>query len=249
VLLQATDGNLYGTTEDGGTKNAGTLFKITPSGALATFYNFCPLGPPCSSGDPQTGVIQATDGNFYGTVDESVFQITPSGTLTTLHTFSGSTHGKFPEAGLVQATNGDFYGTTLAGGTIEDSCRGGCGVVFKITSGGTLTELHKFDGTDGQYPYGALIQATNNDLFGTTSAGGAAYGGTAFMITPSGTLTTVHSFCLQSCTDGATPYSGLVQVVDGDLYGTTTSGGGLFQFRSMSSGVWHGIQDDHWLTW
>src|SRR5208282_3020484 len=107
--------------------------------------------------EPWTGLIQATGGNFYGTTHGgganggygTVFQITPGGTLTTLHSFD-LTDGAFLYGGLVQATDGDFYGTTLQGGA--GSCAFGCGTVFKITSRGTLTTLHSFDGTDGSFP-------------------------------------------------------------------------------------------------
>jgi uncharacterized repeat protein (TIGR03803 family) len=97
----------------------------------------------------------------------------------------------------------------------------------------TFTTLHSFDNTDGAFPENeALVQASNGDLYGTTSAGGAnGKGGTVFKITPSGTLTTLYSFCSQSsCTDGENSggivQAGLVQATNGDLYGTTSAGGG-----------------------
>src|SRR6202050_1835401 len=112
----------------------------------------------------------------------TIFKITPSGTLTTLYSFcpqSGCTDGEYPYAGLVQATNGDFYGTTDSGGG------DGYGTVFKITPSGTLTTLHSFcpqgvypDCTDGEYPEAPLVQATNGDLYGTASSGGASGNGT-----------------------------------------------------------------------
>jgi uncharacterized repeat protein (TIGR03803 family) len=90
----------------------------------------------------------------------------------------------------------------------------------------TFTTLHSFDATDGDDPQGGLVQATNGKLYGTTYGGGANGAGTVFKITPSGTLTTVYSFCAQSgCSDGAYPYATLVQATNGSLYGTTTGGG------------------------
>jgi uncharacterized repeat protein (TIGR03803 family) len=238
ALVQATDGNLYGTTLYGGPNSCsypgigtifscGTVFKITPSGTLATLYSFCSQSG-CTDGQfPDAGLIQATDGNFYGTTQlggangaGTVFKITPSGTLTTLHSFCSQscTDGGAPYAGLVQGTDGNFYGTTFGG--IAN------GTVFKITPSGTLTTIYTFCfGCTGANPYAGLVQATDGNFYGTTFFGGANGVGTVFEITPSGTLTTLYSFCPQSgCTDGANPYAALVQAANGDLYGTTEYG-------------------------
>jgi len=229
-LIQGTDGNFYGTTEDGGANcgegGCGTVFKITPSGKLTTLYSFCSQSNCTDGAYPYAGLIQATDGNFYGTAQSggangggTIFKITPSGKLTTLHSFDG-TDGAYPYARLIQATNGNFYGTTQSGGADGD------GTVFKITLGGKLTTLHSFDGTDGAYPYAGLIQATDGNFYGTTESGGANGDGTVFKITLGGKLTTLYSFCSQSnCTDGGYPYAGLVQATDGNFYGTTVNGG------------------------
>jgi uncharacterized repeat protein (TIGR03803 family) len=98
----------------------------------------------------------------------------PAQTFTTLYSFcsqSGCADGGYPLAGLVQATNGDLYGTTSKGGA--NCAPDGCGTIFKISPGGTLTTLHSFDGADGAYPLAGLVQATNGDLYGTTEVGGA----------------------------------------------------------------------------
>src|ERR1022692_2116302 len=154
----------------------------------------------------------------------------PAQTFTTLHSFDG-TDGATPLAGLVQATNGDGYGTTSQGGANVCADFSNCGTVFRITPSGTLTTLYSFCAqsgcADGYYPYDTPVQASNGDFYGTTSGGGAnSYGGTVFKITPSGTLTTLYSFCSKSlCTDGGGPYAGLVQATNGDFYGTTVEGG------------------------
>ncbi|HUI44248.1 MAG TPA: choice-of-anchor tandem repeat GloVer-containing protein [Terriglobia bacterium] len=237
-LVQATDGNFYGATYDGGANGDGTVFKITPSGTLTTLYSFCSQ-PNCADGAlPFAAPVLATDGNLYGTTayggangfygTGTVFKLTTDGTLTTLYSFcsqSGCTDGKEPEAALVQATDGNFYGTTSRGGA-----NGGRGTVFKITPSGALTRLYSFCSqsgcTDGAFPYTALVQATDGNFYGTTSGNGANHGGTVFKITPSGTLTTVYSFCSQSgCTDGELPEAALVQATDGNFYGTTYDGG------------------------
>jgi len=134
-LVQAPDGNLYGTTAAGATNDAGTVFEITPKGALTTLYSFCSLGgSSCTDGFfPDAALIQGTDGNFYGAtlaggvhlskssnLGGTVFRITPSGTLTTLYNFCSAKHcwdGQQPQAALVQDTDGMFYGTTFYGDT------------------------------------------------------------------------------------------------------------------------------------
>jgi uncharacterized repeat protein (TIGR03803 family) len=228
-LLQAGNGDGYGTTENGGANGSGTVFKLTPTGTLTTLYSFCSQSGCTDGAFPLGGLVQAPNGYFYGTTVEgghsglgTVFQITPS-TVTTLHSFSGS-DGETPWAGLAQGADGDFYGTTANGGTNNG------GTVFKITPDGTLTTLYVFCGlascADGQHPEAALFLGANGDFYGTTSAGGANNGGTVFQITPSGTLTTLYSFCAQSkCTDGKLPYAGLVQAVAGAFYGATATGG------------------------
>lgn len=245
-LVQATNGNLYGTTNKSTNSSGyGTVFKITTSGTLTSLYSFCLQGPPCTDGNgPVAGLIQATNGDLYGTTEfggstdngtvnpfGTVFKITPIGKLTTIYTFpveDGS--GPEPTAGLLQATNGELYGTTTAGGA------NGLGMVFKINPASKiLTTIYSFcaatDCADGFAPVAGLIQATNGDLYGTTTGGGLyrgnqTNGGTVFKITPSGTLTTLYSFCAQTnCTDGLNPIGPLVQAANGNFYGTTVYGG------------------------
>jgi uncharacterized repeat protein (TIGR03803 family) len=236
ALVQAKDGNIYGTTESGGTNRHGTIFTITPSGALTTLYNFCSQSGCADGTNPDAALVEATNGDFYGTTGRggannncgggcgTVFTITPSGTLTTLYSFclqSGCADGKYPLAGLVQAADGKLYGTTYYGGANSR------GTLFEITPNGALTILYTFCSqsgcADGKYPLAGLVQATNGMFYGTTSDGGAnAYYGTVFKINPSGKLTTLHSF---NGTDGYSPESALVQATDGNFYGTTKSGG------------------------
>jgi uncharacterized repeat protein (TIGR03803 family) len=250
-LVQGSDGNFYGETASGGIGGTsalesgyGTIFTITPGGALTTLYSFCSQqsGSLCLDGsDPQGGLVLGSDGNFYGETqgganDEgTVFRLTPSGTLTTLYSFcsqSNCTDGEDPIGGLVQGTDGNFYGETHGGGANY------FGTIFKLTPSGTLTTLYSFcsqtDCTDGGDPSGGLMEATDGNFYGTTSSGGTGANnvhGTIFNITSAGTLTTLYSFCSQVssggvCEDGALPQSGVIQATDGNFYGTTTQGGG-----------------------
>ena len=235
TLVQGVDGNLYGTTEAGGANGFGTVFQITPTGTLTSLYSFCSQ-PNCTDGGaPEAGLVLDNDGDFYGVTWDggaaglylgfgTVFKITAGGTLTTLNSFAG-TNGANPWGALVRAADGDFYGTTAYGGACKVPY--GCGTVFKITAGGTLTMLHSFHKTDGFYPQAGLVQGADGNFYGTTSEGGAnRNAGTVFKISAAGKLTTLHNFCAKPhCTDGAHPEAALVQGTDGDFYGTTGGGG------------------------
>ena len=250
-LVQGTDGNLYGTTSTFGTLDGvGTVFKITPAGTLTTIYTFCQASATCLDGsNPVAPVIQAIDGNLYGTTfaggsgNGTVFGMTPDGTPTMLHRFNVS-DGANPAAGLVQGIDGNFYGTTSAGGA------NGYGTVFKISPTGKLTTLYSFNSTDGASPQGGLIQTTDGNFYGTTNAGGANNSGTVFKITPSSLLTTIYSFCSQPlCADGSGPVGGLVQGIDSKLYGTTccdgVNGNGTI-FKMTASGTLTTLHSFDW---
>jgi uncharacterized repeat protein (TIGR03803 family) len=233
---------LYGTTQQNGF-GYGTVFEINTSGTLTSLYSFCLQGPPCTDGDgPVAGLVQATNGDLYGTTEYggsradgfgSVFKITPSGTLTTVYAFPLSEDGCAPEptAGLVQATNGDLYGATTCGGL------NGGGTVFEITApingNGKLTTRYNFCavagisgcGNDqpsyanGYDPVAGLIQATNGILYGTTVRGGINGGGTLFKIT---TVSTPPNGETVSFQKGAT------------VLGTGTLSGGLASFTTST---------------
>jgi len=219
-LVQGVDGNLYGTTHGG--NSAGTIFNVSTGGTLTTLYKF-----DREHGDfPTSGLVLATDGKFYGTTpggggiyhNGSIYSMTPGGAVSFLFAFRVE-NGIEPEAPLIQATDGTLYGTARLGGAY------GYGTVFTIDAAGALTTLYSFTGSDdGADPVGALVQAIDGDLYGTTTARGAAVGedGTVFKITLQGGLTTLFSF---NGTNGGQPYAALIQAADGDFYGTTLSGG------------------------
>jgi len=156
-------------------------------------------------------------------------------TETNLYSFVGSpADGNYPEAGLVQGSDGSFYGTTVGGGMNN------VGTVFRISPGGTYTNLHSFVGppNDGGFPYAALVQGSDGNFYGTT-AGVGTYGngtGTVFRISPSGSYTNLYSFPGYP-TNGAGLFAGLVQGSDGNFYGTTFGGGTGFYCGSPGCGT------------
>jgi uncharacterized protein (TIGR03437 family) len=217
-LVQASDGNFYGTSLGNGINNAGTIFRISPNGTFATLYDQFSL----AIGDqPNPALIQATDGSLYGTtiggslpdLGGTVFKITLGGMLTTIHTFTSSM--AFPAAGLIQATDGNFYGTT----SLADF---GGGAIFKMTPGGLVTLMHTFDYyAEGITPNAPLTQGADGNLYGILSGGYCSI----FKITLAGSFTLLHSFA-GTISDGCTPdHAGLVQAPDGNFYGTTSLGG------------------------
>ena len=183
--------------------------------------------------------VQGMSGDLFGATSGggayaggTVFRVTGQGTLSTVYSFCAQTNcsdGRIGLAGLAQDREGNLYGMTGEGGGSAD-CFGGCGTIFRITPGGSLTTIHNFcsqaNCTDGNYPFAGLAAADDGNFYGTTGWGGAYYGGTVFRISPGGTFATVYAFCTQTnCVDGAEPLAGLVQGSDGELYGTTYKGG------------------------
>jgi uncharacterized repeat protein (TIGR03803 family) len=233
-LVQGTDGNFYGTTVEGGSAGLGTVFKITSGGGVTILHSFGDGSVANDGNNPECGLIQSSDGNFYGTAEQGgldsfgvVFKITPAGVVSILHSFGTiANDGEYPEAAVVQASDGNYYGTTEAGGSA------GFGAVFKLTSAGTVTIQHSFgDGTvtnDGKNPVAALIQSTDGNFYGTASDGGFQNNGTLFKITPQGTETILHVFGDGSVlNDGSDPEAALILGADGNYYGTTEQGGAV----------------------
>jgi uncharacterized repeat protein (TIGR03803 family) len=215
-LIQATDGNFYGTAYQGGTNGDGTVFKITPSGTYTTIYGLCAQSNCTDGSNPGAALIQATDGNFYGTTTlgganggGTIFQITSSGALTTLYSFcsqSNCTDGEYAEAALIQETNGTLYGTTAFGGASTACFGSGCGTISSLSVGlGPFVETLP---TSANY-VGAPVKILGTNLTGATSVTfngtpasfrvvsaseisttlpAGATTGTVQVVTPSGTL-------------------------------------------------------------
>jgi uncharacterized repeat protein (TIGR03803 family) len=241
-FVQGIDGNFYGTTSSGGANCApqgcGTVFKITASGALTTLYSFCSQSGCTDGVAPNAGLVLGLDGDFYGTTSAggnddggTIFKITSAGALTTLYRFCSQLHcidGERPQGSLIQGPDGNFYGTAFLGGRRVCFSRDYCGTVFKISPSGQLTTLRLFGGNgQGTNPTAALVLALDGHFYTTTEDGGACAGcGTIVEMTSTGKLKTLHDFCFQAnCADGARPYAGLVQALDGNFYGATYVGG------------------------
>jgi uncharacterized repeat protein (TIGR03803 family) len=227
------DGNLWGTTLNGGKDAAGTVFNVTPEGVLKLVYSFT-NGNDDSA--PTFSVLQGQDGNMYGVSEAqyetqygSFFKLTTRGVMTP-HPFD-YTNGAAPNLPVL-GTDGNYYGTTELGG--DPSCR--CGTIYKATAAGKITVLHTFTGFDGvpydgERPLGTLVEGSDGNFYGTTYEGGdngTDNGGVVFKITPEGVYSIIHDFVTVAPNyDGQLPYSGLILGTDGDLYGTTAKGGSL----------------------
>ena len=217
-LVQGSDGNLYGTASTGGSNGVGTVFSLSTNGLFTPLWSF----NSTNGSSPAGSLVQGSDGQLYGTTSAggtqdlgTVFSLSTNGSFNSLVSFD-YTAGAYPSNGLVQATDGAFYGTAASGGT-----NGGWGTVFRLTADGTLTPLHSFNYEDGAYPVGGLVQATDGNLYGTTSQGGIGGQGTVFQITTNGRLTTLVWF---NGANGANPQGALIQARDGSIYGTAEFG-------------------------
>lgn len=221
IIAQGRDGNLYSTAPySPDSYSYGTVFMITPSGALTVLYSF---SPGASGVYPYSGLMLGTDGNFYGTTEiegsdnGTIFKITPNGQFNVLYTFTGGSDGGHPFAPPIQANDGNLYGTTSDGNSQTPY-----GTVYKLTPAGPLTPLYQFDQRHGASPYAPLVQGSDGNFYGVTTAGGNFNLGVVFKITRKGKLTVLYNF---DATHGSQPFGPLVLGNDGNFYGTTLNGG------------------------
>ena len=181
-VIEGTDGNFYGTTRVSGAYGNGTIFQFTSDGELNVLYPFC-SDTSCADGAvPWSGLVQGSDGNFYGTTNDggtgencpglggtpcgAMFKVTPTGDYTVLYSFCserGCADGGVPLANLTQGTDGAFYGTTSEGAS--SSCFDGCGTVFKLSAG--LEPFVQSTPVFGKVGY--QIYILGNNMTGTTS--------------------------------------------------------------------------------
>ncbi len=219
-LILAADGNLYGTTPV-------SIFKVTPGGTFTTLYST--RSPAATLTGSFVGLVQSSDGNFYGVSDTggtfgqgAVFKITPTGTLSVSYSFNGiSGNGSIPGAPLIQGSDGNFYGTTTSGGGsfFTDP------IVFRITPSGAITKLATL--SFGSPVVGPLLQASDGNFYGALHTGSGAAFGTIFKMTPGGAISIVYTFACPTgvCTNGSYLEGGLIQGKDGNFYGTADDGG------------------------
>jgi uncharacterized repeat protein (TIGR03803 family) len=218
-LLQASDGNLYGTTYDGGMSGKGTVFSISPSGVYTLLVSF----DGSNGANPSAALIEAGSGDLYGTTyyggpadSGTIFKVTQQGVLTTLYSFTGP-DGANPEAALTFGTDGNLYGSTYRGGKSDSSQPSGYGTIFRASPAGGLTTLVNCLGSKVfSSPDGDLILAVDGNFYGFGSD-------VVFKMTPSGDVSKLVSF--YGANKGNSLQNALVQGDDGSFYGVTMLGG------------------------
>ena len=175
-IIQADDGDLWGTTSRGGAGNCGTIFRMTPGGQFTPVHDF----DGTDGCNPLGSLLQSSDGNLYGTVRNGgsggggIFRVTPAGTVSLIGPFDPALL-KFSEAALIEASDGDLYGTALSSGS-------GFGSVFRATFAGGVSVIHDLSGSDGSSPSAGLVEPEDGLLYGTASGGGANGDGVIFRI-------------------------------------------------------------------
>ena len=216
-------GNLYGTTVNGGVNGLGTVYKLASSGQETVLYNF---GFGLDGQNPASGLVRDKKGNLYGTTYYgganaigTIFRLTPSGEETVLHDFGADGAYPISQPALMRDAQGNLYGTTSQGGAFSG------GSVFKLDPAGTLTVLYNLGGYvgDGYTPYAGVVRDKAGNLYGATWEGGNYFLGILFKLDPSGNETVLHNF--GGGFDGQNPYGGVILDKRGNLYGVTTLGG------------------------
>jgi uncharacterized repeat protein (TIGR03803 family) len=249
-VIQATDGNFYGTTFAGGTHSKGNVFRMTPTGEISSVYSFCSQ-TNCADGEsPAAAPVVGSDGNLYGVTSSGgknagvIYKLTLSGKITILHTFcSSSCDDGYEPTGITLGSDGNFYGTTTLDGKFDS------GTVFQISPTGDFKLLHTFcslaNCADGGIPIFPPMQGSDGNLYGGTNEGGNG-GGEIYELTPDGTLTILKNFCYgfsATCYTGAYP-TRLVQDDQGNFFGTAANGGSYDSgtiFEIASTGEFSGL--------
>lgn len=208
-LIQASDGNFYGTTFGGGGFDQGTVFRLTSIGTMTIVHSFNFTG---DGGKPESGLVEGTDGNFYGAARDggasgfgTLYMVTPGGIYNVLHTFD-STAGAYPDVTVMQHTNGNLFGDTIQGGTGANGVFYGLGnslgaFVSLVTRAG---KVGKVVGILGQGFKGATAVSFNGTLattfkvvtgtYMTVTVPAGASTGPVIVSTPGGALVSNNEF-------------------------------------------------------
>jgi uncharacterized repeat protein (TIGR03803 family) len=223
-VIRDSSGNLYGTTQQGGAFGFGTVYMVTAGGGETVLYSFT---GGADGSQPYGGLLRSSRaGNLYGTTflggaygGGVVFMVSPGGGEKVLYNFTGGADGGQPWAGVIADRSGNLYGTTMTGGA------GGSGVVYKLDPAGNETVLYNFTGgDDGGNPTAGVTLAAGN-FYGTTQFGGKDVNcGVVYEVNAEGEETVLHNFRGGSA-DGCSPQAGVVIDSEGNLYGTTPTGG------------------------
>lgn len=235
-LLIDPSGNLYGTTQNGGTPingctppppgatGCGTVYRLTAAGTETILYNYSPsstvqfpMGPFVLYGNKLFGAATGPNQQNGDSGDGVIYGLSPAG-IDVFHQFTGGDDGANPQSGVIRDKSGNVYGTTYLGGT------SGLGTIFKIDTSGNKTVLYNFAGTDGAYPDTPLLMDSAGNFYGATYEGGSFLVGTLFKLDTSNTLTVLYNFV--GGTSGAYPSGNLYRDPSGNLYGSTLQGGG-----------------------
>jgi uncharacterized repeat protein (TIGR03803 family) len=259
-LIKGSDGAFYGVTYDSSNTRCGTVYRLLADGTLTVLHEFQGHFAQTPDGcHPQGQLVEAADGNLYGTTTDgggnadatfpsgtgSIFKLSKAGdavAYSLVRSFAAYNatltywpEGVRPIGGLTIGLDGNFYGTTSfsgAGSVSGGNCTSLGGTVFRLTLPNTLTVIHAFSFSEGCAPTN-LVLAADGSFLGTTIQGGDAggdqsLGGTVFRVTSAGAFTKLYVFpgTINSGTPyGAGPYGAPVEASDGSLYGTTTGGG------------------------
>jgi uncharacterized repeat protein (TIGR03803 family) len=220
VILDSA-GNLYGTTEFGGTADHGTVYKVTAKGHASVLHSFT---GGSDGGSPFAGVVRDSAGNLYGTTYDGgtagwgvVFKVDAAGHETVLYNFTGGATGALPTAGVVRDAAGTIFGTASAEGANSG------GVAYTLDAAGNYTVLCAFADGPGGYLPNAVIRDSSGNLYGTATGGGNYGDGVVFELDATGTETVLYTFT--GATDGSQPSAGVTRDSSGNLYGTTPYGG------------------------
>ena len=228
-VIRDSAGNLYGTTNNGGTSNGGVVYKVDSSGNETVLHSFT---GGADGAYPYSGVIRDSAGNLYGTTQSGgaanagvVYKVDSEGNETVLYSFTGGADGGYPDAGVIRDSGGNLFGTTVNGGASN------AGVVYKLAAAGGEVVLYSFTGgSDGGYPRAGVIGDSAGNLYGTAGGGiinnpscSVSLGcGVVYKLDATGLETVLCSF---TGPDGGVAYAGVIRDSAGDLFGTTYSGG------------------------